>query len=141
MPCSEFVQAAGENRIIPNVPMIFFRCCEGNRELGHLLEFRCQHLFLHGGPVRHCFTLEAGKGHLANWWARTYVDNPMEPEASEVLGRPGFIGVGDILSSFHIQKQGWHPWKRNHLAALMDLHEDDQSAGYLVTCLGSRGRL
>ena len=29
----------------------------------------------------------------------------MKPEASEVLRRPGFIGVGDVLSSFHIQNR------------------------------------
>ena len=74
--------------------------------MGRLLKFRCQQLFLCRGPVRHCFTLEAGKGHLANRWARTYIDNPMKPEASEILGRPGFIGVGDVLNGFHIQKQG-----------------------------------
>ena len=56
-------------------------------ELWRLLEFSRQHLFLRGGPVRHCFTLEMGKGHLSNRWTRTYVNDPMEPEASEVLQR------------------------------------------------------
>ena len=91
--------------------------------------------------MRHCFTLEVGKGHLSNQWTHTYVNDPMKPEASEVLLRPGFIGVSDVLSGFHIQKQGWHPWKRNHLAALVDLHKDDQSTGCLVTHLGLRGKL
>ena len=141
MPCFEFVQAAGENRIILNVPVIGVCCREGNRELGCLLEFRRQHLFLCGGPVRHCFTLEMRKGHLSNRWTRSYVNDPMKPEASEVLWRPGFIGVGDVLSSFHIQKQGWHPWKRNHLAALVDLHKEDQSTSCPVTRLGTRGKL
>ena len=127
--------------IIPNVPVIGVCCREGNRELGRLLKFRRQHLFLCGGPVRHCFTLEMGKGHLSNRWTRTYVNDLMKPEASEVLQRLGFIGVGDILSGFHIEKQGRHPWKRNHLAALVDLHKDDQSTGCPVTCLGSRGKL
>ena len=89
--------------------------------------------------MRHSPTFEVGKGHLVSSWACTQVDDPMKPKASEILGRPGFIRVCDVLSSFHIQKQGWHPWKRNYLAALVDLYKDDQSTGYLVTCLSLRG--
>ena len=91
--------------------------------------------------MKHCFTLEMGKGHLSDRQTSTCVNDPMELEASEVLRRPGFLGVGDVLSSFHIQKQGWHPWKMNHLTALLDLHEDDHSAGSSVTHLGLRGKL
>ena len=59
--------------------------------------------------MRHSPTLEVGKGHLASWWAHTQVNDPMKSKASEILGRPGFIRVCDILSSFHIQKQGGIP--------------------------------
>ena len=37
MPCLEFIQAAGENRIIHNVPVIGVGFREGHRELGRLL--------------------------------------------------------------------------------------------------------
>ena len=91
--------------------------------------------------MTHCFTLEMGKGHLSDRWTNTCVNNLMEFEASKVLWRPGVLGVGDVLSSLHIQEQGWHPRERNHLATLLDLYEDDLGTSSLVTCLGLRGEL
>ena len=91
--------------------------------------------------MKHCFTLETGKGHLSDWWTNTCVNDSMEFEASEVLHRLGVLGVGDVLSALYIQEQGWHPWKRNHLTTLLDLHEDDHGTGSSVTRLGLRGEL
>ena len=91
--------------------------------------------------MKHCFTLEMGKGHLSDRWTNTGVNDPMEFEAPEVLWRSGVLGVGDVLSGLHVQEQGWHPWKRNHLTALLDLHEDDLRAGSSVTHLSLRGEL
>ena len=91
--------------------------------------------------MTHCFTLETGKSHLSDRWTDTCVNNPMEFEASKVLRRSGVLGVGDVLSSLHIQEQGWHPGERNHLTTLLDLYEDDLGASSLVTCLSLRGEL
>ena len=114
---------------------------EGHRELGCLLQFGWQHLFLSGGTVKHCFTLEMGKGHLSDRWTNTCVNDPMEFEASKVSRRLGVLRVSDVLRGLHIQEQDWHPWERNHLTTLLDLYEDDFGASSLVTCLGWRGKL
>ena len=91
--------------------------------------------------MTHCFTLEMGKGHLSDRWTNTCVNYPMEFEASKVLQRSGVLGVGDILSGLHVQEQGWHPWKRNHLTTLLDLYKDDLGTSSLVTHLSLRGKL
>ena len=65
----------------------------------------------------------------------------MKPESSEVLRRPGLIGVGDMLLGFHVQEQGWHSWEGDHLAALMDPHKGDPSSGRSIAHLRLRGRL
>ena len=64
----------------------------------------------------------------------------MKSESSELLRRPGLIGVGDVLLGFHVQEQGWHSWKVDHLATLVDPHEGDLSSGHSIVCLGLRGR-
>ena len=85
--------------------------------------------------------METGKGHLSDRWTNTCVNDPMEFEASKVLRRSGVLGVSDVLSGLHIQEQGWHPRKRNHLTTLLDLYEDDLGTSSSVTCLGLRGEL
>ena len=91
--------------------------------------------------MTHCFTLETGKGHLSDWWTNTCVNDLMEFEASKVLWRSGVLGISDILSSLHIQEQGWHPGKWNHLTTVLDLYEDDLGTSSSVTCLGLTGKL
>ena len=79
--------------------------------------------------MKYCLSLEAGNGHLSDWWANRYVCYPMEFEASEVLRRLGDLGVSDFLGGLCIQEQGQHPWERNHPTILVDLHEDDLGTG------------
>ena len=141
LPHLEYVQAARVNGIIHDVPVVGISCSKGHSDLRHLLQLRWQWLFLLGGPATCRTTLEMGNGHLCDWWTNTCENDPMEPEAPEVLWRSGNLGVGNVLRGLHIQGQSLHPRERNHLTTILDLHKDHLGLSGSVACLGLRGKL